>query len=1073
MDTFPIVKSKLTVPELPFGMLYSQRLKSLPIEKTRITVITAQAGFGKTTTVLLALENHKENIRWYRLEKEDSFLPVFYSHLIETLFRNRDKSTLDCHRALSGVQDLSEEYPIINARICQDAAGIDRGSKRIYLVLDDFHYAAENKAIVESLRYFAVNMPDFISIVITSRIETNILTGKLSIMKEALSVSESNLRFTKEEAQKLITSIYKMKYTEGEIDRIFQRSEGWIAGLYMLCRNNMPVDAGLPDNSEGVFKCYFREFFFQLEKSSQDILSDLSILPDFSADDIRSLFGYEEAEELLNWLETSNLYVQKLYLDAVRFRFHSLFRQELEDILLERVGKNQMQQQYIKAANYYADKGEKALAVKLLLCADQTDLAVSIAEKQGICDFNRGHLENIGDYIQGFPESTIMQNPYLLFFKSITYQNVSHETSLNYAMKALRLFFRRKDTSYLMNTFGMILVITFQTNSFEKLKEAAEYLPVPRIVLGGGAPLVKLLISMASGMVADEKFHFAALLYKILDRMKLDDPVWNYSCLMTKGILLYRTGKLEESVQNFDLILNHPVGLASDRWKITGMVAGHLALNLLRDIDRSKAVMTEFSILAEEYDSNFARGFTYRMAAFTSYQANDKVHAIENIEKSAEAFELSSSPILASVSKITKYFWSSDECAEKMADQTRAELDIMKEYHVGHGFYELCHTMMGAILIKAGHFDEAGEILLSVLKRSEKKKASQSICGVLIQLIELSYCTGDENRLKMYLRKWVKGIVKNQYTYLWEADWQTLVRACALACKYDDRPEYMAKVIGLYFGKEASERMRSNPSAAAAQPDAFIEPYQSRIRSRRKISVKLFGKFKIAADGFEITDEDFKTRKISGILKYILLHTEKAVSRDALTAVFWPESDEKSAFVSLRVALSDLRKVLSKCNMAFDGTNALLCENKSGFYISDLNEITFDTTTFAERYKQYKSAAGSTQKAELLKEIIEIYNGDLLEDNLYDDWLVVLREHYRSIFIEASHALAGMYLKEKSYDEAEKVLDKHLKIDPLDDKACSMLLRVFKRSGQENRASAFKRQFEKRFLAEMGQPAEL
>lgn len=1074
MDMFPLVKSKLITPELPLKMLYSRRMKGFHIDNKRITVITAQAGFGKTTTVLLALK--EKEICWYRMEKEDSFLQVFYTHLIETLFRNKDKSGVECHRALNGVQNLEEEYPIINAQICQDAADIDQGSKPIYLVFDDFHHVAENRVIVESLRYFAVNMPDFISIVVTSRTETNILTGKLAISKETLSIFESHLRFTREESQKLISTIYKKKYTEVEMERIYELSEGWISGLYMLCHYYTSADSEPPESDEGIFKRYFREFFYQLDQSMQCILADLSILPDFSAEEIRDIFGYENAEELLTWLETSNLYIQKLPLKAVRFRFHSLFRQELTDLLLERIDKNQLHERYLKAVDYYSDRGNKVLAIKLLLCIDKTDLAAEIAETECIYNFDKGHLENISEFISGFSEDIIMQNPYLMFFKSITYQNINHETSLEYAMKALRIFSTRRDMSYLMNTFGMILVITFQTNSFEKLKEAAGWLPAERIALGGRAPLIKLLISMASGMVADEKFFSATFLYQLLDRMKIDDPVWNYSYLMIKGILLYRTGKLEKAMHNFDSVLNHPVGITSDRWKITGMVAGHLALNLMRDLDKSKAVMTELAILAEEYDSYFAQGFTYRIAAFISYQTNDMANAIKNMEKSAEAFERSISPTLASVSKITKYFWlSNGGHSERMAEQMQIELENMQDYEIGHGFYELCQTMTGAVFIKIGCFKDAEKILLSALKSSKKKNASQSICGTLTQLISLSYCTSDEERLKKYLRKWTKMVVKNNYTFFWEADSQILVRSCALACKYNYCSEYMAKVIELYHGKEASAQVMRNPETIAERPNIIIEHDQIRGHNRRRVFIKLFGRFKITADGLEITEEAFKTRKISGILKYILLNTEKAVSREILTGILWPESDEKSAFASLRVALSELRKVLAKCNMAFDGANALICENKSGFFINKDNELIFDTNEFVELYKQYRSFTDNDDrhKTDILEKMVQIYHGDLLEDNLYDDWLMVTREHYRAIFIEASYSLADVYIKQNLFEQAERILNKHLRIEPLDEKACRMLLEIFRSTDQGNRAAAFKRQFEQRFFEEIGQKAEL
>ena len=95
MNAKPFVKSKLILPEIPQKMLLTERLKNLSIETKRVTVITAPAGFGKTTAVLLSLEKQRNHVKWYRLEAEDARLHVFYAHLIETIFGNAALN-LDC-----------------------------------------------------------------------------------------------------------------------------------------------------------------------------------------------------------------------------------------------------------------------------------------------------------------------------------------------------------------------------------------------------------------------------------------------------------------------------------------------------------------------------------------------------------------------------------------------------------------------------------------------------------------------------------------------------------------------------------------------------------------------------------------------------------------------------------------------------------------------------------------------------------------------------------------------------------------------------------------------------------------
>ncbi len=95
-----------------------------------------------------------------------------------------------------------------------------------------------------------------------------------------------------------------------------------------------------------------------------------------------------------------------------------------------------------------------------------------------------------------------------------------------------------------------------------------------------------------------------------------------------------------------------------------------------------------------------------------------------------------------------------------------------------------------------------------------------------------------------------------------------------------------------------------------------------------------------------------------------------------------------------------------------------------------------------------------------------LYTGDFLVDNP-DYELDLTRGHYKSIFIEASLALAQIYIKKGALKEAEELLEKHMALDPFDEKGCNLLVEVYKRKGEKARADSVVRQFKKRFKAEM------
>ena len=79
MNKIPFYESNFSVPDIPQKILYSQRIRNLNVEKNRLSVLIAPAGFGKTTAVLLSLREHRAKIKWYRMNREDAVLQVWYS----------------------------------------------------------------------------------------------------------------------------------------------------------------------------------------------------------------------------------------------------------------------------------------------------------------------------------------------------------------------------------------------------------------------------------------------------------------------------------------------------------------------------------------------------------------------------------------------------------------------------------------------------------------------------------------------------------------------------------------------------------------------------------------------------------------------------------------------------------------------------------------------------------------------------------------------------------------------------------------------------------------------------------
>ena len=1078
MVNIPLVKTKLIVPDLPDKALYSKRIKNLHIPQHRAVIISAPAGFGKTTAVLLSLKNEHDRTLWYRLEREDSFLHIFYAHLIETLFRHKTEEITDSARSLRSIGSISEEYTLLNAIICQETwAFYPENQVAHYLILDDFHNVAGNTAIEQSIIYFINNMPPNLRIIVISRVNTIITAGKLALNGAVFLIGEEALRFTKEEIKKLTTDIYKINMEYDEIDTMYKYTEGWIAGITMLSyttsTNMSGMKNALLDNSvskQNIFRYFLSEALGNSDKILVNKLAKMSILQDFTCEDIFSVFNMEDASNIIALLEKENLYIQKTNTKIAVYRFHSLFRGALNSILVDLFTQMEIDEMNINAAKYYLKCGDFNSAIRYFIASGSAQEAIKIASTYGVLFMDAGDTYRVASIIQEFPDELVQSNDYLLFLRGASLFSTEFDQSFSYLHRALISFCKSSHYNMQIKTLGLMISICYQKNDLKKIHSAIALIPKFKTAVMSKYARITLLMSVFMNAAWADKLKLGNILYKIIDRIGFFEPLWDYTFKMAKSIILYRSGDLKAAEEMVPQILNHQIALTNDLWRSIGLALCHAITSQMRDIEGSQKLIAELASIGEKYNSGYAKGYALRLVSYSKYQTRDIKGAVLNMEESSHLFAKNGNPIMACVQRITKYMWEVEySSAEPIVEKALKELNELVSLKPGQGFLESCQTMVAAILKEANHLVDSEKLFLQSYKTSKDKKALQSMCGAVMHLADLSYRKNAAELENKYLTIWGNAAAKNNYVYFREMNYPVLVRVCARCIGKNINPGHMKKIINTYFGADAAEFILQNHPQTVADPKTFISNYSLSMQKQKLIRVKLFGSFEMIVDNFKIGENEWKTRKICGILKYLLANPKKPISREVLSTVFWPESDAKAASTSLRVALYELRKVLARIGLAFDNEDTIITESKIGFLLCSRNVIETDSDDFTRLYRQYKSGKLSPEEtAFLLAEMVELYDGDFLGDDPYDEWVTVSREHYRSIFIEASHNLAQLYIASSQLAKAETLLERHLKIDSFDEKACGMLIHIYNNTSQKSRAASLHRQFQKRFEAEMG-----
>lgn len=233
--------------------------------------------------------------------------------------------------------------------------------------------------------------------------------------------------------------------------------------------------------------------------------------------------------------------------------------------------------------------------------------------------------------------------------------------------------------------------------------------------------------------------------------------------------------------------------------------------------------------------------------------------------------------------------------------------------------------------------------------------------------------------------------------------------------------------------------------------------------------VRMLGTFKVAIDGHPI--ERWDSRLGLTLFKYLLVHRDRPTRRDALINVFWPDVPAKRAVNRFHVTLSALRRTLRVVD------DAEVVVFREGMYgINRELDILVDVDEFRSLVDDGHRAdqTGDSETAvSCFAQAAALYHGDLLADNPYDDWAMLLREILRVEYLNVLDRLSALYLANGDIGPCIAIAQRILGQDPCREDAHRLLMRCHARQG---RFSEARRQFElcARVLASTwdAQPAE-
>lgn len=209
------------------------------------------------------------------------------------------------------------------------------------------------------------------------------------------------------------------------------------------------------------------------------------------------------------------------------------------------------------------------------------------------------------------------------------------------------------------------------------------------------------------------------------------------------------------------------------------------------------------------------------------------------------------------------------------------------------------------------------------------------------------------------------------------------------------------------------------------------------------LRVCFFGNFEILVD-----DEALAlgtNAKALAILKYLLANRDRPVSRDYLMGWLWPESSAKKARWSLNSAVHVLRKLSAEWTSRAPYASFVVYEG--GCYrLCPSLRVSTDVDEFDAHYERGRRLAGEGRMHEAATEYdraVELYRGDYLVEDLYEDWTMVERERLINAYVGALTRLTGYYAETARYEEGVRACYHILEKEPCHEGAYRVLMECY------------------------------
>ncbi len=577
--------------------------------KKKLILISAQAGFGKSTICSEWVNKKDVTAAWFSIDKRDNDVNNFLSYIVHAIRNVETDFGLDILELLRSSNPPSFES-IINLLI-NDVYNVKQD---IHLVLDDYHFI-DNDEINNLLSYLLEFMPNNLHLVIITRSDPKLSLAKLRSNFQLTELRSEDLSFSINEISDLFTKKFKLKLSAVDLLSLEKKTEGWIAGLQLAglsIQGQTDVSSFIEQfagNNRYIIDYLIEEVLKIQSPEVKDFLLKTSILERLSSELCDSLLDINNSQEMIEMLEKSNMFIFPLDRERRWFRYHHLFADLLRQrLLIEQ--KDEVEKLHNKACEWFEKSNLYDFAIKHSLEINNYEKSIQLLNLAVSNMWEEGRHSEILKYGALLPNDLISDNPeFCLYYSWILATRGDHP-------KAERLLTNTE--IYILNLIDNQNLSELEIKAYYKLY---------------GKISVAFAFVYSFDMHSEKILKYSENAIKYLNE---DDTIWFSWAWYSIGNAEMTWGKIKQSLVSFNKALQY--GKKTDNYYLISTIAlaiaycnqqfGYYKLaykecyNLL-DFFKSKGVsnITKsewtysglFSMLSviETFMGNFEKGLSY------------------------------------------------------------------------------------------------------------------------------------------------------------------------------------------------------------------------------------------------------------------------------------------------------------------------------------------------------------------------------------------------------------------------------------------------------------------------------